>query len=106
MIFARIFGGIAQRLRFVGSAVTRPFKAVIYNLRTFNPLRGVQVIYRQIGSGFNYALQAPARYLGIKMPGSANVKGGQSGEFHPRQAIRDWWDSLPGRGESRRRTKA
>jgi serine/threonine protein phosphatase PrpC len=106
MIFARIFSGIAQRLRFVGSAITRPFQAVVYNLRTFNPLRGVQMIFRQIGSGINYALQWPAKQLGIKLPGSANVKGGKGGEFHPRQAMRDWWDSLPGRGESRRRTKA
>ena len=106
MLFVRFFSGIAQRFRGVGSAITRPFQAVVYNLRTFNPLRGVQMIFRQIGQGINYALQWPAKQLGIKLPGtSANVKGG--GEFHPRQAIRDWWDSIPGRGgESRRRTKA
>ncbi|MEO8609067.1 MAG: protein phosphatase 2C domain-containing protein [Chloroflexota bacterium] len=107
MIFTRIFSGIAQSLRVVGSAITRPFQGVVYSLRTFNPLRGVQAIFRQIGQGLNHALQWPAKQLGIKLPGSANVKGGQPGEFHPRQAMRDWWDSLPGRGgESRRRTKA
>ncbi|MBZ0290049.1 MAG: protein phosphatase 2C domain-containing protein [Anaerolineae bacterium] len=107
MLVARFFSAIAQRLRFAGSAITRPFQAVVYNLRTFNPLRGVQMVARQIGQGFSYVLQWPAKQLGIKLPGvsgGANITGG---EFHPRQAIRDWWASLPGRGgEARRRTKA
>jgi protein phosphatase len=105
MLFGRIFGSITQLLRNVGAGITRPFQSVVYGLRTFNPLRGVQMVFRQIGSGINYALQWPAKQLGIKLPGtSANVKGG--GEFHPRQAIRDWWASLPGRGGETRRTRA
>ena len=92
-----------QPVRMLGTKLSAPFQSVIYRVRSFRPFSGAKVLFQSIGNQVGYITRLPGQYLGIKMPG-AKIPGAQGGGFHPREAVRDWWASLPGRGglESRR----
>ena len=91
-----------QPVRALGMRLSAPFQSVLYSVRSFRPFSGIKMFFQGVGSRIGYLTRLPGQLLGIKMPGAKipGVKGG----FHPREAVRDWWASLPGRGgaESRR----
>lgn len=93
-----------QPVRMLGTKLSAPFQSVIYRVRSFRPFSGVKIIFQSIGNQVGYITRLPGQLLGIKMPGAQLPGAKGAGGFRPREAIRDWWASLPGRGgaESRR----
>jgi len=90
---------LLQPVRILWMTITGPFRAVVYNVRSFTPFGGLRMFVQSIGNQLGYLARLPGHYLGLNVPG-ARGRG-----FRPREAIRDWWNSMPGR-ESRRRIKA
>ncbi len=93
-----------QPVRAIGTRLSAPFQSVLYSVRGFRPLSGARIFFQGISSRMGYITRLPEQLLGIKMPGAKLPGAKAAGGFHPREAVRDWWASLPGRGgaESRR----